>query len=93
MHVGEEVFHSIRMNQLEYNAVVAEIDRLLEDHELDEDDIGMNYPTLHRFFSALGAIRNDTTPIIPDTPLVDDDEDTDLDLVEQPPEEGTTGCQ
>lgn len=88
MHVGEEVFHSIRMNQLEYNAVVAEIDRLLEDCELDEDDIGMNYPTLHRFFTALGAIRDATTPIVPETPLVDDDEDDDLDLVDQP-EEGT----
>ena len=88
MHIGEEVFHSIRMNQLEMNAVVAEIDRLLEDNEIDEDDIGMQYPTLHPFFTALGALNDATTPIIPETPLVDDDEDEEVEVADHP-EEGT----
>ena len=82
MHVGEETFYSIRLNALEMNAVAAEIDRLLEDNELGEDDVGMNYPALHRFFTCLGALRDDTTPIIPETPLVDDDTEPEMEMID-----------
>ena len=82
MHVGEETFHSIRMNAVEYERVVADINLLLDEYELDETTMATEYPTLHRFFGALGAItsESDNTPVLADTPLVDDDDDEEAEL-------------